>query len=73
MSEWISLNCTENYPAEGEFVLVKFDDDFIGISSFSDDGWEISGKFRRPIYRGKDKIFTSCDPQYWMPLPESIK
>lgn len=68
-NEWKYIHCVEDLPPEGEFVLVKFDDDFIGISAFQIDGeWEISGRFKRPIYKEKEKFFTSCDPKYWKKL-----
>jgi hypothetical protein len=65
---WLYIDTTDTLPPEGEYVLCMFDDDFVGISAFVDGEWEISGVKRRPIYKGTEKKFTSCDPQYWKKL-----
>lgn len=68
MNNWKYIECWEDLPKENEYVLVKFDDNFTSIMRFIDGEWEKTGKMRQPIYKNKEKLWTSCDPQWWKPL-----
>jgi hypothetical protein len=67
--KWIEILTIEDLPDEGVYVLVKFDDDYVGISAILDEEWVIVGRNKHPIYKNNEKLFTSCDPHSWMPLP----
>ena len=66
--EWFEIG--KNPPPENEYVLVKFDDCFIGISRHSDFEWETGLAWKLPIFSKNKRMRTSADPQYWSYLPE---
>ena len=65
---WKYIECAEDLPPDGEYVHVRFDDNFTSIMRFIDGEWEVTGKMRHRIYKGKQMLWTSCDPQFWRPL-----
>lgn len=70
--QWKNVNI-DGYPEDGEYVLIGFDFG-IAIGQFIDEDWDTVGTNRKHfVFTKKEKLFSSCHPQYWMPLPKPPK
>lgn len=71
MSEWISIN--EKKPEDGHYVIIGYHFG-VGIAQWAGDEWDTVGSnHKHYIFTDKQKVFSSCQAEYWMPLPDMPK
>lgn len=68
--KWINTE-EDRLPEDGSYVLVGFQFG-VGIAQYINGEWDTVGANRRHyIFTNKEKLYSSCQPLYWMPLPEA--
>jgi hypothetical protein len=72
-SQWVQwIFVGDQMPPEGEYVLVSFSE-YIGISRFIDNEWDIGKGWKLPIFNKSEKMATRASPTHWMTLPKPPK
>ena len=69
---WICVD--ELMPDEGLYILGCTGEECgVFITRLIDGEWDTGANYKRPVYLGKEKAYTSAPVVFWMYLPDSPK